>query len=216
MSLVVLDLSGRDLPSPPPDRSRSRFGAALEAALWIFALVCLGLVGWWQLDSWMYQKRARALLVEETRSQPGATLRLSRAPRPTYAIGAPMARLSIPRLDMSMIVAEGVTDSVLRRAAGHLPGSAHPGEKGNVAIAGHRDTFFRGLEDLRVGDSVLLDGPDGAHRYQVQWTAVVYPHAGDVAGPTDYAALTLITCYPFRYVGAAPYRFIARARLVDR
>ena len=216
MTLIVLDLSGRDAPSPSPGRSRSRFGATLEAGLWIFAIVCLGLVGWWQLDSWMYQKRARALLGDETGARSGADIHITRAARPRYAIGAPIARLSIPRLDMSMVVAEGITDSVLRRAVGHLPGTAGPGENGNVAIAGHRDTFFRGLEGLRVGDSILLEGPGGRHRYQVQWTAVVLPRAGDVADTTDYSALTLITCYPFRYVGAAPYRYIARARLVDR
>ena len=99
-------------------------------------------------------------------------------------------------------------------AVGHLPETALPGEAGNVALAGHRDSLFRPLRDVRPGDSIVLKMPDREFQYQVEWTAVVPPTAVEVIQPTSEPALTLVTCFPFSYIGAAPKRFVVRARAV--
>jgi len=95
---------------------------------------------------------------------------------------------------------------------GHLPGTALPGEAGNVALAGHRDGLFRPLRDVRPGDFITFKTPNREFHYQVQWTAVVPPTAVRVIQPTSEPALTLVTCFPFYFVGAAPERFVVRAR----
>jgi sortase A len=126
-----------------------------------------------------------------------------------------LARLSVPRLDMSVMVAEGLDSRTLRRAAGHIPGTAPLGSGGNVGLAGHRDSFFRPLRHVRVGDEVVLTTPGAVSRYVVEWTEVVTPETTEVLRPTGYPALTLVTCYPFTYVGTAPDRLVVRARLVE-
>jgi sortase A len=126
-----------------------------------------------------------------------------------------MGRLEVPRLGMRVMVAPGVDTRSLRRAAGHIPGTAAPGGDGNVGIAGHRDTFFRPLRRVEVGDEIVLETAEGVARYVVEWTDVVPPAAVEVLAPTGYPALTLVTCYPFTFVGNAPDRFIVRARRVE-
>jgi sortase A len=101
---------------------------------------------------------------------------------------------------------------VLRRALGHLPRSARPGEDGNIVLAGHRDTFFRALEGVQVGEELQLDSAAGRDHYRVEWAAVVEPRQIAITQPSGYPALTLVTCYPFHYIGSAPYRFVVRAR----
>ncbi len=143
---------------------------------------------------------------EETAGAEGA--------QPAVPPGTMIGRLEVPRLDLAAIVASGIDSRTLRRAIGHIPATALPGEPGNVGIAGHRDRFFRGLKDVRTDDEIVFTTPDGTFRYRVEWTQVVEPadvHVlDDAAGPT----LTLVTCYPFYYVGPAPERFIVRARQV--
>lgn len=125
--------------------------------------------------------------------------------------GAVVGRLEIPRLKLSVVVIEGDTPGDLRRAAGHIPGTALPGEPGNVAIAAHRDTFFRPLRLIRPDDSVFLDTRTGTYRYRVVSTSIVPPADTGVLAPAARDALTLVTCYPFHYIGSAPKRFIVRA-----
>ena len=133
------------------------------------------------------------------------------------AAGAPphdglLGRLEIPRLGLSAAVREGVGDETLDVAVGHVPGTARPGSPGNVALAGHRDAEFRPLRELRVGDEIVLSSPDGAERYRVEWMRVLPPDRVDVLRSTAReAALTLVTCYPFDFVGRAPKRFVVRA-----
>jgi len=103
---------------------------------------------------------------------------------------------------------------MLRRAVGHLPGTALPGEPGNVVLAGHRDPFFRPLKDVRPGDAVELTTPQGRFEYTVEDTQVVEPGRTDLLDPAGRARLTLVTCYPFYLVGNAPDRFVVRARQV--
>jgi len=112
---------------------------------------------------------------------------------------------------MSAIVLEGSDSLTLRRGIGRIPETADPGQVGNVVLSGHRDTFFRPLRNVRRGDRIMLTTPSGKFRYRVDWTSVVDPQDTAVLKPTPRESLTLVTCYPFRYVGPAPERFIVRA-----
>jgi len=122
-----------------------------------------------------------------------------------------VGRLEVPSVGLRAIVQEGVDDDVLRFAAGHVPGTALPGEPGNVVIAAHRDTLFRPLKDVRPGDAVRLTTPDGAFEYAVTQVEVVEPTRLDVLEARSPREATLVTCYPFHYVGKAPLRFVVRA-----
>jgi sortase A len=130
--------------------------------------------------------------------------------------GALIGRLEIPRIGVSVIVVEGSDDGNLRRAVGHIPGTALPEEPGNVGIAGHRDTFFRPLRSAQRGDNVTLSTLEGTYRYRVVSTKVVAPEDIQVLRPTGHDSLTLITCFPFYYVGPASKRFIVQAERVPR
>jgi len=125
--------------------------------------------------------------------------------------GEPMARLEIPRLGLSVVVVEGVAGGDLRRAIGHIPGTAFPWQSGNVGIAGHRDTFFRCLRSIRCDDVITLTTLEKVYRYHVISTDVVHPRDVDVLAPGGNDSLTLVTCFPFYFVGSAPQRFIVRA-----
>jgi sortase A len=124
---------------------------------------------------------------------------------------APLAVLRIPKLHLEVPVLPGTDDRTLDRAVGHVDDTALPGADGNTAVAGHRDGFFRGLKDIAVGDAIELDTPQGKRIYRVERTWVVEPEDVSVLDPTSSPALTLITCYPFYFVGPAPQRFIVRA-----
>ena len=126
----------------------------------------------------------------------------------------PLGRLDVPDAGLSVMLLEGTDETTLNRAVGHIEGTALPGQRGNVGIAGHRDSFFRGLAELELGDDLSLTTLDGVAHYQVAQLEVVEPTAVEVLEPTDHDALTLVTCYPFYYVGDAPQRYIVRARQV--
>jgi sortase A len=128
--------------------------------------------------------------------------------------GEPIGKMAIPRLGLSVVVLEGDDARVLRLGAGRIPWTAQPGQAGNMAIAAHRDTFFRSLRNVQQGDIVQLTTSAGSYTYSVEWTSVVGPRDTEVAAATPQPSLTLITCYPFYYVGAAPKRFVVRAREV--
>jgi len=125
--------------------------------------------------------------------------------------GDPFGEVSIPRLGLSAIIAEGVDERTLRHAVGHFPESSTPEGVGTVALAGHRDTFFRPLANVRLHDLVTLETPHGKYQYEVVHTAVVAPQHIEVVQSSPESDLTLVTCYPFRYVGQAPQRFIVQA-----
>jgi len=112
-------------------------------------------------------------------------------------------------------VLEGDDEATLKLGVGHVPGTAVPGEHGNAALAGHRDTFFRSLRGIHLGDEIRWTSPEYSARYRVESMRVVDPAARDVLNPTDDSVLTLITCYPFNFIGPAPQRFIVRARQVS-
>ena len=130
--------------------------------------------------------------------------------------GSLVGRLEVPRLGLSAIVREGVGSKTLRRGAGRIPGTALPWEPaGNVGIAAHRDRVFRPLKDIGKKDIITLTTVEGTYRYQVEWTRIVTPEETEVLHDTPEPALTLVTCYPFYYVGSAPKRFIVRARQIE-
>jgi sortase A len=124
---------------------------------------------------------------------------------------APLAVLRIPEIGLEVPVLSGTDDRTLDRAVGHIAGTAQPGTDGNAGIAGHRDGFFRGLKDITTGDTIELDTLHGQELYRIERTWIVNPDDVSVLDPTPGQALTLVTCYPFYFVGSAPQRFIVRA-----
>ncbi|MGC0774658.1 MAG: class D sortase [Candidatus Acidiferrum sp.] len=126
-----------------------------------------------------------------------------------------LGELQVPRLGLNAIVVQGDSTADLRRAVGHLSSSALPGEWGNVALAGHRDTFFRPLRDIRLGDSITIKTRARSFEYVVESIEVVAPTDIRVLEPSTGHDLTLLTCFPFHYVGPAPKRFVVRARQLD-
>jgi sortase A len=130
------------------------------------------------------------------------------------APGAVLARLEAPSLHLSTTVLEGSDDGTLRRGAGHIEDTPLPGGSGNVGIAGHRDTVFRPLKRAAIGDPIDLTTGDRVYHYRVSGTRIVGPDQVEVLDPTERPTLTLVTCYPFEYVGHAPRRFIVRAELI--
>lgn len=126
----------------------------------------------------------------------------------------PLGKINIPRIGVSSVILEGTDKDVLALSVGHVPGTALPGSDGNVALAAHRDTFFRGLEHVRLGDDIRLVSMRGDRDYRVDTTRVVAPTDVSVLKETGEPTLTLITCYPFHYIGPAPRRFIVQAHLI--
>ena len=127
----------------------------------------------------------------------------------------PLAVLRIPRIRLEVPVLKGTDEVTLNRAVGHIEDTAIPGSDGNSGIAGHRDGFFRGLKDIAVGDAIELETLEAREVYRVERTWIVDPEDISVLDPTTTRSLTLVTCYPFYYVGSAPKRFIVRAVRVD-
>jgi len=122
-----------------------------------------------------------------------------------------LGQIEISSIGLTAMILEGTDDSTLRRAVGHIPGTPLPGRSGNVAIAGHRDTFFRPLRNIRKDDDIKLSTLNGSCLYRVDSTRVVEPEDIQVLEASDEAILTLVTCYPFNFVGSSPKRFIVRA-----
>jgi sortase A len=135
--------------------------------------------------------------------------------RPRPIVGSAIGILEIPRVKLSAVVIEGAGEGELRLGPGHIPGTSLPGDGGNVGVAGHRDTFFRPLRRIQTNDTIKLSVHAREYRYNVVSTEVVGPNDVRVLYPTGHETLTLVTCYPFDYVGAAPTRFIVHADCVD-
>ncbi len=204
-------------------RSRRSAWIWAERALLLAGVLCLGIWLWSWLDTRTFEARQNEIL-ERTLASAADTDSLASFQRAEKKLRSPppeegelLGRIEIPRLGVSAVVLEGVGKQTLRRAAGHIPATALPSEEqGNVGIAAHRDGFFRGLKDIRKNDTIELATLDGTRRYRVEWTKIVEPTETSVLAPTGEPALTLVTCYPFYYVGAAPKRFIVRAIRMER
>jgi sortase A len=189
--------------------------------LFACGLGLLAYCGFVLIDAWIFQRAERRqlerLVAERQLANGGALPSASSAllkNLPAAASTGLIGRIEIPRLGLSAIVMEGTRTSTLRRAVGHISGTALPGQPGNVGISGHRDTFFRPLRNIRQNDIVTLTTLLGEYRYRVLSTRIVRPDDGAVLDPGENQILTLVTCYPFYFVGPAPRRFIVRAERV--
>ena len=187
----------------------------LQRALTLTGIACLGWFGYVTVDAAIFQREQAAeferLRAAQALPGPPAEIVDSAAEADPNLIGM----LDIPRLSVSTPVVRGDDDATLKLAAGHLPDTPAPWEPGNSAIAGHRDGLFRPLKDIRVGDDVFLRTTRGDLRYRVRDMKIVTPDDLSVLEQTTAPTLTLITCYPFYFVGSAPKRFVIRADRVD-
>ena len=172
--------------------------------------ISLGKAGFDTARSAVYQDQYRSALHDAVRSRPSFT-----GAMPSASIGEPIGWLEVPRIALAGGVVHGDTDTLLKTAIGHLPDTPLPWSGGNTALAGHRDTFFRPLRRVQSGDIVRLETPHGDFHYRVRETFIVDPEDVWVLDSTGAAMLTLITCYPFDYIGTAPRRFIVRAERID-
>jgi sortase A len=190
----------------------------LERLLFLIAACCLGYYVYVYAEARLYQSFEDNEIDTILASGASSTAGDRGGPRPAPAKGSTIGRIEIPRLGVSAVIRAGSDARTLRLAVGYIPGTALPGEKGNVGLAGHRDTFFRKLRDINPDDEIRVTTKDGVFRYFVQRTNIVQPSDVWVLNATSYPALTLVTCYPFTYIGSAPQRFVVRAalRLPDR
>jgi sortase A len=180
--------------------------------LFVGGAILVGIYAWSLVRGRIYQERQsqafeRKLKVE---SESPST---HPAP-PEVKNGDVLGRLRIPRLRLSAMVREGAGEDTLGVALGHIPGTALPGRPGNVGVAGHRDTLFRGLRNIRKDDIIEFETLRGKFDYQVESTRIVTPRDVDVLNASAQPEITLVTCYPFYYVGSAPDRFVVKARQV--
>lgn len=183
-----------------------------QRALFAGAASLLAYCGFVLLDAWIFQKAGIHQLERlKSDSQTAPESPASFNNLPATVLGGFVGRIEIPRLGVSAIVIEGISAKTLRRAVGHIPGTDLPGHPGNVGISGHRDTFFRPLRNIQQNDIITLTTLDGEYRYRVVSIGVVDPYDVAVLDPDRNQILTLVTCFPFYFVGAAPDRFIVRA-----
>lgn len=146
---------------------------------------------------------------------PAASLASSYTTSSTVAPGTRIGTIAIPALHLTAPIIEGVSDADLKRGVGHVPGSAQSGGLGNVVLAAHRDTLFRPLRAVEKGMQVEVSGAAGTYRYQVESTRIVAPNQLEVMDIAEQPEVTLITCYPFNFIGSAPMRFVVKARLLS-
>lgn len=128
----------------------------------------------------------------------------------------PIAVLRIEKIQLEVPVFNGTSELILNRGVGRIAGTAQVGQRGNLGIAGHRDGFFRGLKDVAPGDSVQLQTKQGTSAYVIDKISIVSPNDVDVLRSSDAPAITLVTCYPFYFIGSAPKRYIVHALLAKR
>jgi sortase A len=175
-----------------------------QRILFAGGILMLGYCAFVLVDTWVFQKQESAALEkfipQELVASPAVV-------RPDGLIG----RIQIARLGISVVLLEGTSNKTLRRAVGHIAGTAFPGQIGNAGVAGHRDTFFRPLRNIHTDDTITLTTLGGEYRYRVVSTKVVSPENVEVLNSDGSEVLTLVTCYPFYFLGSAPDRFIVRA-----
>lgn len=171
-------------------------------------IALLGYCGFVAVDAWSFQRWQSRILDSQVNSL------VPLAPKSPAAQGGLIGRIEVPRLGLSAVLLEGTEDTTLRRAVGHIAGTPLPGQIGNIGIAGHRDTFFRPLRNVRKNDVITLTASGGEYHYRVVSTKLVSPADVAVLDSDQTEVLTLVTCYPFYFIGPAPKRFIVRAKRV--
>jgi sortase A len=219
-------LQVRQFCGAPGSERRRRILRTVEICLWIVAVASIGYCSVAYAGAAVHQYRKKALLKEMRTASSAAvaspalaayaessrTLALSSTSTGNALGYGVLGVVEIPRLGISSVVEEGVDSSTLWEAVGHIPGTAMPGQNGNSALAAHRDTYFRGLGDVEAGDLIVFRSPTANFRYRVESIKIVEADAIDALPESSTPTLSLITCYPFRYVGPAPQRFIVTAR----
>ncbi len=200
------------------------FARWCERGLCVLGLVCLGVYAAACTHGAMFQSSEKAafddalvaaLHAEDHDTSSWSAARIDHYQEASTVPVEALARLDVPDGSISVMVLAGTDELTLNRAVGHIEGTPEPGSSGNVGIAGHRDGFFRGLREVEQGDALSLTTLEGVSQYEVTKIEIVAPSAVEVLEPTDYDALTLVTCYPFYYVGDAPQRYIVHAKKVD-
>ena len=193
----------------------------IERLLLLTGFICLGLYGFYTVQAKWHQAELERVFEEDRTYEPSPAPSPSPS-KPLYLDpskdlkeGDLVGRLEVPRLDMTVMVIEGTKPKTLRLGAGHIKGTAYPGTKGNAGIAAHRDTYFRNLRNIKEDDIIRFSTPKGSVEYRVATTKIVNPRDVEVLDPTTDDMLTLVTCYPFFYVGSAPKRFIVQAVRAD-
>ena len=193
-------------------------GAAIFAVAGWLALAYCAFV-YFQASRYQAAEKSRFARDTPPQTQPDAGLVMPKAAAPPGrkypSRGESVAMLTIPRIRLSSVVLEGAGARELKLGPGHISSTPLPGEGGNFAVAGHRDTFFRALRFVRVNDIVQVKSRDQEFQYRVVSTKIVGPNDIQVLDPADRETLTLVTCYPFEFVGSAPQRFIVRADCAD-
>jgi len=184
----------------------------IEKLLLIAGLFAISLWLWSIVGTAIYQGRQDQAFEREIHRRSVGSPRTDK--HPFIGSGGVVGRLEIPRLHLRAIVGEGVDASTLDWALGHIPGTVFPGQNGNVGVAGHRDTLFRDLRALTKDDLILFQTLSGSYAYRVESMQIVKPQDIGVLEPSKHSELTLVTCYPFNYVGSAPDRFVVKARQV--
>ena len=198
-----------------------------EVLAWILGAVCVGVWAYEGVASRVGRREAISQFYD-ARAQAGSLTNLSSIDHPDQSLWspervrawvdargrpgpAPLGILRIRRLGIEVPILEGTGDDVLNRAVGHIEDTSVPGGHGNSGIAGHRDGFFRPLKDVRDGDVIEIETLRGVARYAIERSWIVDPDDVSVLDPTPADSITLVTCYPFYFIGSAPQRFIVRA-----
>jgi sortase A len=171
-------------------------------------VAALGYVGLTLIDAKVFQKRSELTLDRQIQAQEAHDTPL---PKPEVKEGDILGRIEIRRLGVSVVILEGTTSQTLLHGVGHIEGTALPGEPGNIGIAGHRDTYFRVLKDIRADDEIQIQTATGITRYKVDWIQITVPNDVGIVSHDAESALTLVSCYPFHYIGAAPERFVVHS-----
>lgn len=195
---------------------RGKWHGRLDRALIAFGIACVIFYTAVTVNTWRYQRTAKSKVEQmiSVERAPAVKAELPDVSKPLET-GEIFGRVDIPRLELSAAIAEGDDEKTLGRAVGHLPDTPLPWHRrGNVALAAHRDGLFRPLEKIRLNDDVRIVTSRGEYHYRVTKTHVVDPDDVWVIAPTETPTITLITCYPFSFVGNAPRRFIVHAELV--
>jgi sortase A len=185
----------------------------------VLAVVALLTLGYWTAvttKAWRDREQKKREFSAERNGKVSSLDSASETPSPAKPqLGSPIAMLEIPSVGISAVVLEGAGERELQLGPGHIPGTSLPGEGGNVGVAGHRDSSFRPLRLLRPNDLIKLTTSGREHCYRVESMQIVHPKDIHVLYATERETLTLVTCYPFAFVGHAPKRFIVRADYRD-
>jgi LPXTG-site transpeptidase (sortase) family protein len=181
---------------------------ALSRILFVIGILCIATYGFVAVQAHLHQQELSSALEKELALDWAGN---PEGPAPRFSEGDLLGKLEIPRLRLSVMMMEGVAEETLRLGGGHIPGTAYPGAPGNSGFAAHRDTFFSKLRKVRKDDVIQFTTRSHTVSYRVASTAVVNPSDTRVLRPTSSETITLVTCFPFYYIGPAPKRFVVHA-----